>query len=136
MIDPAGEIRDTLITPPGALTENQKFLRVTEFQYNPATVDTEFIELANISRDGVATTLDLGGVSITEGPSSPYVFPAGTTLASGDRLLVVENRDAMLAAYPSLDPALIVGEYAGQLSNGGERINVGGWTRGKLADHG
>lgn len=124
LVDPAGQVHSELVTPAGSPTPNQQYLRITEVHYHPSSGDTEFIELMNISRDGVATTLDLSGVSISEGPSQPFVFAEGTTLGPGQRLLVVEHRDAMLAAYPSLSPALIVGEYAGQLSNGGERIKL------------
>jgi hypothetical protein len=124
LVDLAGAVKDTLVTPPGTPTTNQRFLRVTEIHYNPLAASTEFIEFANISSGGVATSLDLSGVTITDGPTVPFVFAPGTTLDSGQRLLVVQNSGAMLAAYPTLSAALIAGEYVGNLSNGGERIKV------------
>lgn len=119
-----GNLVDTLETPVGTPTTNQQFLRVTEVHYNPIVDDTEFIEFANISSGGVATSLDLSGVSISAGPSAPFLFPAGTTLAPGQRLLVAEDNVALLAAYPSLSAAQIVGSYLGKLSNAGERLKV------------
>ncbi|MCO8120624.1 lamin tail domain-containing protein [Stieleria sp. TO1_6] len=119
-----GTLVDTLQTPVGAPTFNQQFLRITEIQYNPLVDDTEFIEFANISHSAVPTTLDLAGVTITDGPSSPFVFPAGTTLAPGERLLVVQDSDAFQAAYPAVDANSIAGVYLGNLSNGGEQLKV------------
>lgn len=116
---------DTLITP-DANTPNQRFLRLTEVHYNPAGSGdpTEFLEFTNISSGGVATTLDLSGVTIEEGPSEPFVFPNGTMLAAGERILVVKNQAAMLATYPGLSASDIAGEFIGGLSNIGEDITV------------
>lgn len=124
LVAPDGATIDTLETPAGNPTQNQQFLRVTEINYNPVIDDTEYIEFTNISRDGVATTLDLSGISIVDGPSQPFVFPAGTNLASGERLLVAQDSVALMNAYPSISASLIVGSYLGKLSNSGERIKV------------
>ncbi|MEO1530147.1 MAG: lamin tail domain-containing protein, partial [Planctomycetota bacterium] len=124
LVNPDGIVIDSLQTPMGPPTPNQEFLRVTEIHYNPAVPDTEFIELANISSGASATTLDLSGVSLVEGPSSPFVIPGGTLLASGERLVIAKDAMALLAANPSLDPLSVLGDYQGQLSNGGERIKL------------
>ncbi len=118
-----GTLIDTIVTP-DASTPNQRFLRLTEINYNPPGSDdpTEFIELTNISSGGVATTLDLSGVSITEGPSEPFVFAPGTTLAAGESLVVVKDQAAFQAAYPGVSIARIAGEFSGGLSNSGEDI--------------
>lgn len=126
LVDAAGGMVDALTTPASAPSMIQQFLRVTEIHYNPIAADAEFIEFANISSGGVATTLDLSGVTITDGPSSPFVFAAGTMLEPGARRLVVGDAAAMLAAFPTLDPLLIAGTFLGSLSNGGERIKVVG----------
>jgi len=52
------------------------------------------------------------------------VFPAGTMLASGDRILIVQDPTAFTAAYPGVPAAQVVGTYAGKLSNAGENIRV------------
>jgi hypothetical protein len=45
-------------------------------------------------------------------------------LGPGDRLLVVGNELEFVANYPDVDSAIIAGEFAGGLANGGERIKV------------
>lgn len=100
-------------------------LRVTELNYNPAgSDDTEFIELANISSGSEAVIIDLGSVTITDGPSTPFVLSATATLGPGEHGVIVRDRVAFLAAYPGFDPALILGEFLGALDNGGERIRL------------
>ena len=81
-------------------------------------------ELRNTSSGADATTLDLSGVSITDGPSQPYTFVAGRTLAPGEFVLVVQDDAAFRAAYPSVNPVLIAGEFAGSLNNAGEQIKL------------
>ena len=121
-----GTVVDALETPQGSPTDHQKFLRVTEVHYNPLIDDTEFLEFTNISAGNVATTLDLSGVTIVDGPSTPFVFAPGTTLAPGERVLVVQDTVAFQAAYPGVVPSIIAGKYVGKLSNGGERLKVVG----------
>ena len=98
---------------------------MTELNYNPDGADeTEFIEIANISSDAAAITLDLSGIIIADGPSSPFVFPNGSALAPGEYALIVADQPAFEGAYPDVDSQRIVGEFAGRLSNGGERISL------------
>ncbi len=100
-------------------------LRVTEVHYNPqGSDDSEFIELANISSGESAAIIDLGGVTLTDGPSAPLVLPATATLLPGQYGVIVRDAVAFLAAYPAFDPSLILGHYAGALDNGGERIRL------------
>jgi hypothetical protein len=122
LVSKDGTLVNTFTTP-HAPSEVQQFLRVSELHYNPAVAGdtTEFIELTNISD---TVTLDLAGVSITDGPSDPFVFPAATRLAPGEFLLVVKDQAAFVASYPDISPSLIVGEFSGSLSNTGERIKV------------
>ena len=117
-----GTFVDTLTTPFSGQTPNQEFLRISEINYNPAdsVPDGEFIELLNTGPG----TLDISGVSLTEGPSTPFVFPANTFLGSGQRLLLVQDATAFIAAYPNVNPALIAGDYSGKLSNGGENVRL------------
>ena len=103
-------------------------LIVSEIQYHPANPtaselaagpvldddDFEFIELRNIG----ATTLDLTGAHFTEGVR--FTFPAGTVLAAGAHLVVVENPTAFNLRYGS--GATVAGQYTGNLDNDADTV--------------
>ncbi|MCO8125250.1 lamin tail domain-containing protein [Stieleria sp. TO1_6] len=100
-------------------------LRVTEINYDPvADGDAEYIELRNISSGGEAVTIDLDGVTVTDGPSDPLIIAPNTKLLPGQSALLVGNPTAFMAAYPDVDPTRIVGVYNGKLSNSGERLRI------------
>jgi len=113
------ELEGTLTTPAaespfaGAM-ELLSALRVTELMYH-ATAGSSFdyIELKNIGQ----TTLNLTGVRLSGGID--FTFGA-LTLPAGQYVLVVDNAAAFGAAYGANLP--VAGEYAGSLSNGGEKI--------------
>lgn len=93
---------------------------LTELNYHPAVAGEEFIELTNIS----AFTVDISGCTFTAGLT--YTLPAGTQIAPGARLLVVENRTAFTARYPAVPLAnLAPNAYTpSNLSNGGETLTL------------
>lgn len=115
-----GAMVDTLTMPNNQADLNLDQLRITELHYNPPGSDdtTEFIELTNISD---LNTLELEGVSITQGPSLPFVFGADVQLLPSQSLVVVSDTAAFSAAYPGVS---ISGEFSGALSNGGETITL------------
>jgi len=96
-------------------------LRISEIMYHPANVgnpndpNTEFIELTNIS----SASINLNLVKFANGVD--FTFP-GFDLAPGAYCLVVRDTAAFTARYGSGLP--VVGEYAGSLSNAGERIDL------------
>ena len=106
------------------------FLRITELHYHPAnptgaelTVssdadDFEFIELRNLG----AQPLDVSGCKFTAGVV--FTFPAGTTLAAGEMILVVRSTAAFHARYGTAPR--IAGAYGPveKLSNGGETVTL------------
>lgn len=84
----------------------QLYLVISEVMYHPqADNDAEFIELMNISVD---TTLDLAGARFTDGIE--YLFPPGTTLTPGERMIVT------FAEFENFT----------RLNNGGETIKLEG----------
>lgn len=102
---------------------------ISELHYHPAdpTSDEmaagyddsdlfEFIEIHNINE---STEIDLSGASFTDGVT--FIFPQETTLAAGQRLIIVANQAAFKFRYGP-GAAIIAGEYSGQLSNSGEQI--------------
>ena len=122
ILDPDGNIV-TDFTYEGDPSEAQQFLRITEVMYNPAPAeegspykpkDFEFIEITNTG----TSPLDLTGVIFEDGVR--YAFEDGTMLAPGAMALVVSNRVAFENRYGAGLP--ILGEFTGNLSNGGDRI--------------
>ena len=105
-------------------------IRISEINYNPAAGGAEFIELQNIG----GATVDLTGVTLTEGPSLPLTLADGTTLDSGEFGLLVNDVAAFTAAYPNVDPALILGTFEGGLSNSGEGITLLAADGSEIAD--
>ena len=96
-------------------------LRITELMYHPAdpaqgdAADIEFLEVANLGQQ----SLELGGFRLTGGIQ--FDFP-DATLDPAEHVVVVSNQAEYLAHYGS--DARVVGEYNGQLSNGGESIRL------------
>ena len=93
---------------------------INEIMYHPISgeSDDEYVELHNRGQ----TTVDLGLWSLDDGVS--FTFPRTTSLAPGGYLVVAKNRTNLLARYPTLaaNPSRVLGDYDGQLANGGERI--------------
>jgi hypothetical protein len=101
-------------------------LRITEIMYNPTGgTEFEYLELQNIG----TSAIDLADVSLGEGVD--FVFPS-TMLASGAHVLVVND----VAQFTSVHgPGLpVLGEFAGNLSNGGERLTLASATAGLIQD--
>jgi hypothetical protein len=126
--DLTGRVVATLTVPP-APSPAQQFLRVTEVHYHPADPtaeelagepfltggDFEFVELINTG----SSPLDASGCSFTDGIN--WTAPAGTTIAAGQRIVLVSNAAAFTLRHPGLVPA---GSFSGSLSNAGERITL------------
>ena len=90
-------------------------LRITEIMYHPAGPNAEFIELCNISDSPINIHL----VQLTEGVS--FTCP-DVALAAGEHALVVEDTEMFESRYGQGLP--ILGQYAGRLSNSGERLTL------------
>src|SRR5690606_27678091 len=97
---------------------------ISEIMYHPVgeeaeTEEHEFIELENVTTEAI--TLD--GYRLAVDGSDRFVFPAGVTLPAGQRLVLANRRDALLAlpAY-GLAPEDVIGEFSGELDNGGAEV--------------
>jgi len=135
------EPHEFLTTAPD-ITAYRDALVVSELHYHPLPPSTpaelgasfededfEFIELMNVG----AATLDLAGVRIADAVRFDFTDSAVTSLAPGERVLVVKNSAAFEARYGYGRP--VAGEYSGKFSNGGElvRLSFGdGDTEGNL----
>lgn len=104
-------------------------LVVSEVHYHPANPsgdellvadndgEFEFLELTNVSD---TLTLDLSGLSFTEGISFDFATAPIQSLAPGESVVIVSNAAAFGARYGSGLP--VAGEYGGALNNGGEQL--------------
>jgi hypothetical protein len=88
--------------------------------YNPISGDDddEFIELHNRS----TAPIDVSQWRFVDGID--YAIPSGTIVPAGGYLAVARNRTNLLARHPGLASSQVVGDYDGQLANGGERVTL------------
>jgi hypothetical protein len=110
-----------LLDPGPGLRNTNGYVRpvvINEIMYHPpdGRDDLEYVELFNRG----ATAIDLSGWAFVDGIE--FVFPAGTSLSPGGYLVVARNRTRLLVQYPDLAPADVIGDFAGSLANGGERL--------------
>ena len=116
----------TVTATGGVFPATTNNLIVSELNFNPPGPDdtTEFIELQNIT----ASTLDLSNCHFDEelGQGIAYTFASGVQLAPGARIIVVKDRTAFLAAYPTVPSAQVAagGFSPSGLDNNGERIKL------------
>jgi hypothetical protein len=93
---------------------------INEIMYHPISddEDKEYIELHNRGTSAV----NVGDWRFVDAIN--FVIPPGTMINAGGYLVVAKNRTNLLARYPNLasSPSLVVGDYGGQLANGGERV--------------
>jgi hypothetical protein len=97
--------------------------------YHPGSTDpcditnayAEYVELKNIS----GTTISLGNWLLTdEDEAIEYYIPAGTSLASGEYLLLVKNEVAFNEEFTPAGGVTILEWLEGRLNNAGEKIQI------------
>lgn len=106
-------------------------VKISEFLYHPSTrIEDdrlgEFIELFNSGESAV----DLGGWMLVGDVT--FAFPVGTRIASGEVFVIAKNRETLIAS--SIDPDDIIGNFIGELPNGGGQILLV-QSDGQLVDH-
>lgn len=103
---------------------------VSELNYNPTSTladtyadkdDYEFIELLNLD---TTDTVELTGVSFSNGITFNFTGSNVTQLTPGGRVVVVKNLGAFMERYPAVPLSVIAGEFTGSLENQGERITI------------
>jgi len=96
----------------------QAHIVLSEIMYDPISGSTnEFVELHNVGTHAV----DVSGWTFTDGIT--YVFPTPSVIEADAYLVVVVNRAAFAALYPTVIN-LAAGTYSGQLSNQGETVTL------------
>jgi hypothetical protein len=101
-------------------------LKVTEVMYNPDGGDSaEFLELWN----NTGTGIDISGWTIEgledqdlAGTTIPFRFPAESTLAAGEVIIVAKDPAVFASRHGSV--ARVFGPYPGNLDNAGEALRV------------
>ena len=81
----------------------------------PQPSGNEWVEVLNVT----GGPLDAGGLVVADASASSDPVPAGTTVAAGGFLVLVNDGDAFGAAYPGV-PFVEVGSFP-TLNNGGDR---------------
>ncbi|PYJ06624.1 MAG: hypothetical protein DME25_06210, partial [Verrucomicrobia bacterium] len=91
---------------------------INEIMYSPITGnnDDEYVELYNRATNAV----DVSRWKVTAGIT--FTIPTNTVIPSNGFLVIAKSMTNLLAHYPNLNSANIVGDYKGALKNGGERI--------------
>ena len=96
----------------------QPSVRITEIHYNPpggqGGTSAEFIEIQNTG----AVSVDLSGWYFD---GVDFIFPQGTIIGAGARLVVANNNApaTFAAQFPGVS---VLGYFGGSLDNGGERL--------------
>lgn len=109
------------VSSPGHAVPQADSLVVSEIMYHPNDYgellgqDLEYLEL----RIGEYEVLDLSRAAFTDGIE--FEFPEESVFASGQTLVLVSNTTAFQQRYPDVS---VFGEYAGQLSNSGENLEL------------
>ncbi|WCJ58246.1 lamin tail domain-containing protein [Fontisphaera persica] len=93
---------------------------INEIMFNPISrnPDDEFIELYN----RISQPVDLSGWQLRGGIS--YLIPSHVILPPYGHLVIARNAARLRGLHPGLSPNLILGDFSGQLSNQGERLQL------------
>lgn len=96
-------------------------LAITELMYHaPEGNGHDLIELQNISSE----TVSLKGYKLDDGIEFKFKNSQFPTLAPGAIMVVVDDLDAFTSKYPEVSVDLVAGEFSGDLSNGGEELDL------------
>jgi len=93
---------------------------INEIMFNPISRDNddEFIELYNRGTNAV----DLSKWRLRGGIT--YTFPNNTILSPNSYLIVADDAARLMTNYPALSSANTLGNFSGNLGNGGDRISL------------
>jgi hypothetical protein len=120
--DRPGPLRELTTATPGSPNGGLRRpeVLVSEIYFDPISDDDrdEWLELHNPG----SSAMDVGGWRFTDGIS--FTLPAGTSLPPGGWLVVAKDAARTRANHPGLASATVVGDYAGTLSNNGERLTL------------
>jgi hypothetical protein len=98
---------------------------IREIHYNPAPGGDEFLELANITDASVALFDPVSPTNTWRLNGLAFDFPTNLSLAArGVLILVATNPAAFRAKYAVPASVMVLGPYAGDLQDSGERLRL------------
>ena len=107
---------------------------INEIMYNPASGDqnAEYIELLNISDSAVILAeydneqmMEVPWRFADDGGGIVFDFPLGTTMAPGEYLLLVRDKDVFESGYTGAADNVQIFEWgSGRLNNAGEKVQL------------
>jgi hypothetical protein len=100
----------------GAARRSQVVINEIMFDSITGLDEDEYVELHNAGTQPA----DISGWRFIHGID--HTFAPGTTIPAGGFLVVAKSQTNLLAKYPQLNSGNTVGDYAGTLANGGERV--------------
>jgi len=101
---------------------------ISEIMYNPLSgiQDQEYIELYNISSLPVTLYdfVESAPWKFTDGIDFTFPDSPATTIGVGQYLIIAKNPTAFTTYYGTIPGAQLLGPYDGNLSNGGEKLQL------------
>ena len=105
-----------MLVDPSAVSPLKGNLSLSEVMYNPIGGDAfEYLELLNAG----SSEVNLRDAQFDRGIT--YRF-GNLSIAAGERIVVVKNRESFLSRYGTVGIRLAAGQFEGRLKNGGETI--------------
>ncbi len=118
--DGAPDFHELATPTSGTANANRKTRSVVinEIMFSPMSDNDldEFVELRNQS----ASPVNVSGWRFIEGID--FAFPTNTIIPANGYLVVARNVNRLLTNYPGLNAANAIGNFSGNLANGGERV--------------
>ncbi len=93
---------------------------INEIMYHPPD-DREELQWIELHNPG-SQPVNLAGWALVKGVR--FTFTNALSLPPHGFVVITRDRGAFITHYPTPTPALVVGDFAGQLSHGGERIEL------------
>ncbi len=129
-VNSTGDVDFVLLSDPtrGAMNSSPAVgpVVINEVMYHPANSRPEYIEIINRTSGAVPLFDPLNSTNswqFTNGVT--YAFPAGTTLAGGELLVIASTDEATFRRHYALPANVtVLGPYDGALDNAGERLTL------------
>jgi hypothetical protein len=97
---------------------------ISEICYAPATGESAFVELVNISQNTVPLYDPAIPTNAWRFNGLGFVFPQGIDVPAGGIVLLTAGDPATFRAHQNIPPAIQIFQYAGQLQTNGESLEL------------